>query len=67
MSIETEYFQEICRYCLASLDASETAERLSDVLADQDLAFIIETCIEPKVSSALIRSTIRENSIGFFL
>lgn len=55
MSIETEYFQEICRYCLASLDANEATECLSNVLADQHLAFIIETCIEPKVSSAPIR------------
>lgn len=54
MSIEIECFQQICRYCLASLDSGETIECLSDILADRDLTFIIQTCIEPEVSAAVI-------------
>lgn len=61
MSIELkiEHIQRVCRYCLIPLDAGDAAECLDDIFANtedssnQNLAYIIETCIESKVSASL--------------
>lgn len=61
MSAEMEYFQQICRYCLVSVDADNVADCLRNIFAraedsaDQNLSYIIETCIEAKVSSNCVR------------